>query len=61
MKYCFLVFNNYLCSSSTGLAFASGLAATVTITHMLKKGDGIICMDDVYGGEIQLSDIHLLL
>ncbi|KAM4738968.1 cystathionine gamma-lyase-like [Anableps anableps] len=32
------------------LAFASGLAATVTITHMLKKGDGIVCMDDVYGG-----------
>ncbi|XP_043985523.1 cystathionine gamma-lyase [Gambusia affinis] len=32
------------------LAFASGLAATATITHMLKKGDGIVCMDDVYGG-----------
>ncbi|XP_015234690.1 PREDICTED: cystathionine gamma-lyase [Cyprinodon variegatus] len=32
------------------LAFASGLAATLTITHMLKKGDGIVCMDDVYGG-----------
>ncbi|XP_012721516.1 cystathionine gamma-lyase [Fundulus heteroclitus] len=32
------------------LAFASGLAATVAITHMLKKGDGIVCMDDVYGG-----------
>ncbi|XP_061539657.1 cystathionine gamma-lyase-like isoform X7 [Phycodurus eques] len=32
------------------LAVASGLAATVTITHMLKAGDGIICMDDVYGG-----------
>uniref|UniRef100_A0A8C6Q257 Cystathionine gamma-lyase n=1 Tax=Nothobranchius furzeri TaxID=105023 RepID=A0A8C6Q257_NOTFU len=32
------------------LAFASGLAATVTITHMLKGGDGIVCMDDVYGG-----------
>nr|XP_057930368.1 cystathionine gamma-lyase [Doryrhamphus excisus] len=32
------------------LAMASGLAATVTITHMLKAGDGIICMDDVYGG-----------
>ncbi|XP_037106031.1 cystathionine gamma-lyase-like isoform X1 [Syngnathus acus] len=31
-------------------AVASGLAATVTITHMLKAGDGIICMDDVYGG-----------
>ncbi|XP_038157628.1 cystathionine gamma-lyase [Cyprinodon tularosa] len=32
------------------LAFASGIAATLTITHMLKKGDGIVCMDDVYGG-----------
>uniref|UniRef100_A0AAR2KDH9 Cystathionine gamma-lyase n=1 Tax=Pygocentrus nattereri TaxID=42514 RepID=A0AAR2KDH9_PYGNA len=32
------------------VALASGLAATVTITHMLKSGDGILCMDDVYGG-----------
>uniref|UniRef100_A0A8C5FSN6 Cystathionine gamma-lyase n=1 Tax=Gadus morhua TaxID=8049 RepID=A0A8C5FSN6_GADMO len=32
------------------LALASGLAATMTITHMLKSGDGIVCMDDVYGG-----------
>ncbi|XP_038601870.1 cystathionine gamma-lyase [Tachyglossus aculeatus] len=32
------------------LAFASGLAATVNITHLLKTGDQIICMDDVYGG-----------
>ncbi|KAM8805844.1 cystathionine gamma-lyase-like [Eudromia elegans] len=32
------------------LAYASGLAATVTITHLLKAGDTIICMDDVYGG-----------
>ncbi|XP_007946514.1 cystathionine gamma-lyase-like, partial [Orycteropus afer afer] len=32
------------------LAFASGSAATVTITHLLKAGDQIICMDDVYGG-----------
>ncbi|KAM4629684.1 cystathionine gamma-lyase-like [Polymixia lowei] len=31
-------------------ALASGLAATMTITHMLKAGDGIVCMDDVYGG-----------
>ena len=36
----------------TGLALASGLAATMTITHMLKSGDGIVCMDDVYGGEM---------
>ncbi|XP_005385304.1 PREDICTED: cystathionine gamma-lyase [Chinchilla lanigera] len=32
------------------LAFASGLAAAVTITHLLKAGDQVICMDDVYGG-----------
>uniref|UniRef100_A0A8C5KQT5 Cystathionine gamma-lyase n=1 Tax=Jaculus jaculus TaxID=51337 RepID=A0A8C5KQT5_JACJA len=32
------------------LAFSSGLAATMTITHLLKAGDHIICMDDVYGG-----------
>ncbi|XP_074859615.1 cystathionine gamma-lyase isoform X1 [Carettochelys insculpta] len=32
------------------LAFASGLAATVNIAHLLKAGDGIICVDDVYGG-----------
>lgn len=32
------------------LAFASGLAATITITHLLKAGDEIICMDEVYGG-----------
>lgn len=38
-----------------GLAFASGLAATVTITHLLKAGDQIICMDDVYGGRWPLS------
>lgn len=40
-----------------GLALASGLAATVTITHMLKTGDGIICMDDVYGGETTLYSL----
>ncbi|KAL1023277.1 hypothetical protein UPYG_G00038600 [Umbra pygmaea] len=32
------------------IAVASGLAATLTITHMLKAGDGIVCMNDVYGG-----------
>ncbi|XP_067369999.1 cystathionine gamma-lyase-like isoform X2 [Channa argus] len=36
--------------TSHRLALASGLAATVTITHLLKAGDGIVCMDDVYGG-----------
>ncbi|XP_053101669.1 cystathionine gamma-lyase isoform X2 [Hemicordylus capensis] len=32
------------------LAFASGLAATVNITHLLKAGDTVVCTDDVYGG-----------
>uniref|UniRef100_A0ACB8F3P3 Uncharacterized protein n=1 Tax=Sphaerodactylus townsendi TaxID=933632 RepID=A0ACB8F3P3_9SAUR len=32
------------------LAFASGLAATLNIAHLLKAGDTIICTDDVYGG-----------
>ncbi|XP_078074583.1 cystathionine gamma-lyase-like [Mustelus asterias] len=32
------------------LAFASGLATTMTIAHLLKAGDSIICMNDVYGG-----------
>ncbi|GJQ13137.1 hypothetical protein GpartN1_g4928.t1 [Galdieria partita] len=31
-------------------AFSSGLAATVTLLHLLKAGDHIICIDDVYGG-----------
>ncbi|KAA8493645.1 Cystathionine gamma-lyase [Porphyridium purpureum] len=33
-----------------GLAFASGLAATVTLMHTLKPGDHVVCIDDVYGG-----------
>ena len=33
-----------------GLAFASGMAATVTVTHLLKSGDHVVCIDDVYGG-----------
>uniref|UniRef100_A0A673KNL5 Cystathionine gamma-lyase n=1 Tax=Sinocyclocheilus rhinocerous TaxID=307959 RepID=A0A673KNL5_9TELE len=32
------------------MALASGLAATLTITHLFKAGDGILCMNDVYGG-----------
>uniref|UniRef100_A0A672LKW8 Cystathionine gamma-lyase n=1 Tax=Sinocyclocheilus grahami TaxID=75366 RepID=A0A672LKW8_SINGR len=32
------------------LAIASGTAAILTITHLLKAGDGILCMNDVYGG-----------
>nr|XP_003225882.1 PREDICTED: cystathionine gamma-lyase [Anolis carolinensis] len=32
------------------LAYASGLAATLNIAHLLKAGDNIVCTDDVYGG-----------
>jgi len=33
-----------------GLAFSSGLGATTGIIHLLKKGDHVICGDDLYGG-----------
>jgi len=32
------------------MTFASGLAATTAITHLLSAGDHIVSMDDVYGG-----------
>ncbi|XP_076352949.1 cystathionine gamma-lyase-like [Tachypleus tridentatus] len=32
------------------LSFASGLATTLSITHLLSSGDHVICFDDVYGG-----------
>jgi len=34
----------------TGLLYASGLAATLNLTHLLNAGDHVISMDDVYGG-----------
>lgn len=33
-----------------GLAAASGLSATMLLTHLVKSGEHIVCMDDVYGG-----------
>jgi cystathionine gamma-lyase len=33
-----------------GAAFASGLSATMTITHLLNSGDHVVSMNDVYGG-----------
>lgn len=32
------------------LAFSSGLGATTAICHLLKMGDHLIAMDDIYGG-----------
>lgn len=37
-----------------GLAFASGLAGMTTVMHLFKKGDHVICSDDVYGGTYRL-------
>jgi cystathionine gamma-lyase len=39
-----------------GLAFASGLATTSAILHMLKSGDHVLCSDDVYGGTFRIFD-----
>lgn len=39
---------------STGLAFASGLAAIDTVLKLLQSGDEIIATDDIYGGAFRL-------
>ncbi len=43
-------------SGKFGFAFASGCAATTTVLHLLKKGDHVIAMDDMYGGTFRLFD-----
>ena len=43
-------------SAQYGFAFASGCAAATTVLHMLKKGDHVIAMDDMYGGTYRLFD-----
>ena len=40
-----------------GYAFASGMAATTALTHLLlKQGDHAICGENVYGGTFRLFD-----
>jgi cystathionine gamma-lyase len=39
-----------------GLSFASGLAATDAILHLLDAGDHVIAGDDVYGGTFRIFD-----
>ncbi len=41
-------------SAKFGFAFASGCAATTTVLHLLKKGDHVVAMDDMYGGTNRL-------
>ena len=37
-------------SAAQGFAFASGMAATTTVFHLLSPGDRVVCVNDVYGG-----------
>jgi cystathionine gamma-lyase len=39
-----------------GYAFASGLAATDALIHLLDAGDHVVCSDDVYGGTFRIFD-----
>jgi cystathionine gamma-lyase len=39
-----------------GLAFASGLAATTTVLSLLKNGDHLIAVNDLYGGTYRLLE-----
>src|SRR3954465_546779 len=38
----------------TGIAFSSGLAAIDAVVKLLKSGDEIIAVDDIYGGAFRL-------
>ena len=37
-----------------GFAFASGMAATTTVMHLVSPGDTVVCVSDVYGGTYRL-------
>jgi len=39
-----------------GLAYASGLAATTTLLHLLKAGDHVVASNNMYGGTFRLFD-----
>jgi cystathionine beta-lyase/cystathionine gamma-synthase len=39
-----------------GFAFATGMAASTTVIHLLRAGDHVICGDDIYGGSFRLFD-----
>ncbi len=43
-------------SGTRGFAFASGMAAIATILELLKPGDHIIAVDDLYGGTYRILD-----
>jgi cystathionine gamma-lyase len=43
-------------SGRWGLCFASGLAATTTVLHLLSAGDHVVAADDLYGGTYRLFE-----
>ena len=43
-------------SAQYGFAYASGCAASMTVMHLLKAGDHVVAMDDMYGGTFRLFD-----
>lgn len=43
-------------SGQRGFAFASGMAAIATVLELLKPGDHLIAMDDLYGGTYRLLE-----
>jgi len=43
-------------SGKRGFAFASGMAAIATILELLKPGDHVLAMDDLYGGTYRLFE-----
>src|SRR2546427_6427659 len=42
-------------SGKHALAFASGLAATDAVLHLLSSGDHVVLSDDLYGGTFRLA------
>jgi cystathionine beta-lyase/cystathionine gamma-synthase len=41
-------------NASHGYAFASGMAATTTVMHLVDPGDRVVSVNDVYGGTYRL-------
>jgi cystathionine beta-lyase len=41
-------------AGTTGIAFASGLAAIDAVIKLLKSGDEVVAVDDIYGGAYRL-------
>ena len=37
-----------------GFAFSSGMSATTTVLHLVAPGEGVVAVDDVYGGTYRL-------